>query len=140
LVLEVNENSPYIQSLASHECYKNVFSVNGKIHVIFSIPENIKEGLVKPFKDGRYSEIDPIIKDQLFPSRLNSKGEETMTNRLIIDKSDTYRIYWTSLIQIDPEEFPRLKYLINANKVELSEDSEVWPKPEFEEEFFNLNS
>lgn len=74
---------------------------------VFRIPDEVKEGLVKPVLEGAYSKVDKGLVEKFF-SELRRKG-----NRQVFDKDPlVYKTFWEELIGVP-----------------LPEGAEVWPKP-----------
>lgn len=73
---------------------------------VFRIPEEVKEGLVKPVLEGAYSKADKGLVEKYF------SDPKRQGNRQVFAKDPVYKTYWEELIGMP-----------------LPEDAEVWPKP-----------
>jgi len=76
---------------------------------VFTISEEDREKVVKPFMEGKYSQIDRAYVDKYFPAIPSHK---LYGNRLVLDRSKVFKQMWEEKIG-----------------VELPEDAEVWSRP-----------
>jgi len=68
-------------------------------HFVFTIPDNIKERVVTPFLNGKYSEIDEDYKNNGYFPKYLTNGEIN-TNYQILNKSKDLKKVWEYLIDI----------------------------------------
>lgn len=108
-----------INYLESQETFVERYSLDDTNEIfVFTIPTKWTDGVVSPFLEGKYSEIDRDYVKAYFPKTINKlNGVEPSVNYMILNKDKTLKTYWESLID-----------------TELDEDAEVWPIPELEDE------
>lgn len=104
------------------EKYKNAanfstsYEVPNGVMYVFSLTEEEKEKIVKPFLQGKYSELDKTYVEKFFP--LDPK-HALYGNRLVIEKSPKYVKYWSE------------------QGVEIPADAEVWSRPDLTNEIYS---
>ncbi len=96
--------------------FSTSYEVPNGIMYVFSLTEEEKEKIVKPFLQGKYSELDKDYVEKYFP--LDPK-HALYGNRLVIEKSDKYVKYWSD------------------QGVELPANAEVWSRPDLTNEIYN---
>lgn len=120
-IIEVNplkDFTNYSNMLLSHEFFLQKEELDlHKHHYIFSIPEEIKETIVEPFLDGKYSELPEWYKDSGYYPKYHKDGSLNV-NYQILNKDSALKSIW--------------EYLIG---VPLG-DKEVWSRPEKEDEIY----
>lgn len=114
-----DELDAYLRSLPSFK--RSYTSMVGDVLYAFGISEEMKEKVVKPFMEGKYSAVDRSYVEKNFPA---SPTHKLYGNRLVFDRSPILRKMWEEKIG-----------------VELDEEAEVWskPKPELETYGFKLD-
>lgn len=95
--------------------FSSTYEVPNGIMYVFSLTEEEKEKVVKPFLQGKYSELDKTYVEKFFP--LDPK-HALYGNRLVIEKSDKYVKYWSD------------------QGVELPANAEVWSRPDLTNEIY----
>lgn len=87
---------------------------------VFDLSE-IKDSVVKPFLEGKYSKISrKYVKKFFSPEQWSPSGWRKSNNWMILNKDPQLREYWEQTLD-----------------VVLPEDAEVWSRPEKEEEVKN---
>lgn len=85
--------------------------------IVYKIKADEQEKIVKPFIQGKYSQIDRGYVEKHF----TPKGIKTNSvNYQILTKSPALKKYWENLLEVT-----------------LDDDVEVWFKPEYEDEVLN---
>lgn len=73
--------------LEQHSCYVDTITVDEGVLIKFSIPEDMLNKVVRPFKRGAYSEIDRDYVNNNFPKITWQNGKMYYSpNRQILDK------------------------------------------------------
>jgi hypothetical protein len=85
---------------------------------VFNITDAQHESVVKPFLEGKYSEVDRTYVEKYFPS---VPSHHLYTNRLIFDKDDKVKRMWEKKLD-----------------VELPKGAEVWSKPQPKNEIYGF--
>lgn len=120
-IIEVDphkDNIDYTNVLTSHEFFLNKEEINtNQHHYIFSIPESIKDAIVKPFLEGKYSELPQWYKDSGYYPKYHKDGSLNV-NYQILNKDPALKSIWEYLIGVPLD------------------DQEVWSKPEREDEIY----
>lgn len=121
-ILEIDKNKKsqkFCDELEANTYFKFKIDVGeDKEHYVFEIPENIKEDVVNPFLDGKYSKIASWYKAKF--NRYSPDGTIN-TNYQILYKLPQLRSTW--------------EFLIGQ---ELPKDAEVWSKPLKEKEIYGF--
>ena len=103
--------------LMSHSLFETVHTPKeGLTSFVFKLPEESKETVVKPFLEGKYSQVDRTYVEEQFPL---TPGHRLYANRLTFDKDPALRDYWKEKIGVD-----------------LPENAEVWSKPQKKKEIY----
>jgi hypothetical protein len=107
----------YDNYLRNSERFEKAYSpIEGDTLYVFTLSEQEIEKIVKPFTEGRYSDIDRDYVVKHFP---NIPGHRLYGNRLVLDKS------------------PILKRLIEDELgTKLPKNAEVWSKPNIKDELY----
>lgn len=89
--------------------------------VVFKFDEDTYRTIVKPFTEGRYSEIDRTYANKYFgPTTASGKPS---TNWQILNRAESLRKYWEAELNVTP-------YI----RITIPEDAEVWSKIKKENE------
>lgn len=92
----------------------------GKTTFVLKVPDEKFETVMKPFREGKYSEVDRTYVDEHFPRKF---GTRLYANRLVFDKDKAMKEMWERRIGVD-----------------LPDDAEVWSKPLPKEEVYGYKS
>jgi hypothetical protein len=121
----------YLQSLSKSNFFVKVIDVNQYKIVHFAIPEKYKYDF-EAFLEGKYSLFSEEFK-ATFPKIIKTSTIDPRTGfpirtdvqsipHMIINKDPSLKEYWETSLE-----------------VKLSEENEIWEKPNFEREKFNSN-
>jgi hypothetical protein len=99
--------------------FSTSYEVPNGVMYVFTLTEDEREKVVKPFLQGKYSELDKDYVEKHFP--LDPK-HSLYGNRLVIEKSDKYVKYWSE------------------QGVEIPANAEVWSRPDLTNETYNYES
>ena len=131
LILEFKEENEYSKALQKHKYYHSTYNLDiGKTHVIFLFTDEAQQGISGKFILGRYSEIDRQYVNSHFKSSQYLMKEEDNVNYQILTKDPRLKAYWEYRLSIP--EFNRY--------ITLSDDVEVWSKPEKAQEYYGHES
>lgn len=89
----------------------------------FSFSDEVKQSIVKPFLEGKYSKIDREYMRAHFNKYVSETSGQFSTNWMILNKHPQLRKYWEEQIGTT-----------------LSQDAEVWSKPEKHDEIYNYET
>jgi hypothetical protein len=118
-VLFKNLTNAQSQYLRNREDYVHEYDpIPNHTMVVFSLNDIIKEQVITPFIDGKYSKIDRFYVDKYF--KPTTSFGTMSTNYLILTKSPILRDFWEERLG-----------------VRLPEDAEVWSRPEKKSEVYN---
>lgn len=106
--------------LKSHPLFERIhIPMEGMTSFVFRLPEGDKEKVIKPFLEGKYSKVDRAYVEEHFP---DMPGHRLYANRLTFDRSPILKAYWEEKIG-----------------AELSDEAEVWSKPQKKIEVYGYN-
>jgi hypothetical protein len=119
LLMKGELSSGLIRQLQQHKDFVWLHTPNST-HMLFGfkIGDNNYETIVKPFIQGKYSQIDRSYVDTHF-TKYTSKGEISVNWR-ILHKDVALKVYWENRIDVT-----------------LPDDAEVWSKIKEEDEIFS---
>ena len=122
LYFQLNKNisETLLRQLRTHAWYKTELDPDSKsILFVFEPDIETKLLILKPFLDGKYSQIDRAYVKNNFTQYLSNGNEST--NWMILNKSDNLRRAWEQAIG-----------------VKFTDDMEVYSKPVKEKEIFGF--
>jgi hypothetical protein len=100
----------------SHPRFKTQYTADeGKVTYVFDIEEEKREKVVKPFLEGKYSQVDRDYVESNFPRH----HLRLAINRKVFDKDPSLKKKWEDAIGL-----------------KLPQDAEVWSKPKLEVEVY----
>lgn len=109
-----------ISKLRACPYYISEYDPNDYItHIVFNIPQEYKEGVVKPFLEGKFSKIDRNYVNTFHGPTIRNGKQEIGYNYKILTKHHEPRSYWEMRLGMS-----------------LPPDAEVWPRPEPSDEIY----
>jgi hypothetical protein len=110
-----------IDNLRNHIRYITELDNSENVFFVFKFSEKEKETIVKPFLEGKYSQISRDYVKKYF-------SKESSMNWRILNKDE-----WALPQNI----MPLREYWLRRIGAPIPENGEVWPKPKMEHEIFN---
>ena len=125
--------------IMSNKYYKdNYISSSGTHHVVYEFTEDFKQKVVKPFLEGKYSQIDRDYVESKFAKNIIDANTGKLTpapNYRILTKDPSILDYWkydyTNLQ--DPVD---KRFWATQTTLHIPEDAEVWSRPLQENEIY----
>lgn len=117
LLFNNNLPEPLVTYLEGQPSFVERYSpLRGYTTFVFKMSDEDVKGVLNPFLEGKYSEIDRNYVNKFFP---NIASHRLYGNRLVLTKSPAKRMYWENRIGVT-----------------LPEEAEVWPRPKKENEVY----
>lgn len=122
---EKDYSTGLMENLRVHPMYvRDYYTEEGNQIIIFKFTPEQREKIIKPFLEGKYSEIDREYVNKYF--RRNAPSGKISTNWQILNKAPALRKHWERELNVTP-------YI----RISIPEEAEVWSKVKKEHEILN---